>query len=210
VVATLDVLAKITLLMCLALVVIDPSWGNLAGKAPTARAVIYPLMACVVPLWWALRRPASPYPWLADLLLTYVGFSDILGNRLDLYDRVAWFDDLIHVVNTACVAAALVLVTMHQVAPFLPVLERAVALGLTAAVGWEVFEYLSFVAHSGELPTAYGDTVGDLVMGWLGTVAAALLVHFSWRSHLPVPRSGASVGDGTAARGAGISRVGSP
>ena len=35
---------------------------------------------------------------------------------------------------------------------------------------------------------AYADTVGDLVMGWFGTIAAALLVHLAWRSHMPTRR----------------------
>jgi hypothetical protein len=190
VIAVLDVLGKIVLLAFLIVVVIDPAWGNLAGKAPTARALTYPLMAFAIPLWWVARRPDSPYPWLPDLLLTFIGFSDILGNRLDLYDRVVWFDDWIHFMNTTCVAAALVLITMHRAVDLLPVLERSVALGMTAALGWELFEYFSFLTHSSELPTAYGDTIGDLVMGWFGSIAAGLLIHFFWRSHMPMPRPG--------------------
>jgi len=187
-VVVLDVLGKVALLSFISLVVIDPAWGNLAGKAPTTRALIYPLLAFAVPIWWTVRRFAAPYPWLPDLLLTFVGFSDILGNRMDLYDRVAWFDDFMHFADTACVAAALVLVTMHRTVSAVAVLERSVALGMTAALGWEVFEYASFVTHSGELPTAYADTLGDLVMGWFGTVAAALFVHCIWRSHMPMHR----------------------
>lgn len=187
-VAVLDLLSKVVLLSFLFLVVIDPEWGNLAVKAPTARALTYPLLAFAIPVWWAVRRSDAPYPWLPDLLLTLTGFSDILGNRLDLYDRVVWFDDWMHFANTTCVAAALVLVTMHRTVSGVAVLERSIALGMTAALGWELFEYASFVTHSTELPTAYGDTIGDLVMGWFGTIAAALLVHIVWRSHLLVHR----------------------
>lgn len=186
VVAALDVLGKVVLLAFLALVVIDPAWGNLVGKAPTARALTYPLLAFALPLWWTVRRPDSPYPWLADLLLTYVGFSDILGNRLDLYDHVVWFDDWMHLANTACLTAAMVLVTTHRTVSAVAVLERSVALGMTVALGWELFEYVSFVTGSPELPTAYADTIGDLMLGWLGTITAALLVHYAWRHHMPV------------------------
>ena len=187
-VAVLDVLSKVVLLTLLSLVVIDPEWGNLAGKAPTARALTYPMLAFAIPVWWAVRRSDAPYPWLPDLLLTFTGFSDILGNRLDLYDRVVWFDDWMHFADTTCVAAALVLMTMHRTVSGVAVLERSIALGMTAALGWELFEFASFVTHSSELPTAYGDTIGDLVMGWFGTIAAALLVHMAWRHHLPVHR----------------------
>ena len=186
-VAWLDVLAKVVLLGFLAVVVIDPEWGHLAGKAPTLRALTYPLLAFAVPLWWAVRRPGSPYPWLPDLLLTFTAFSDILGNRLNLYDRIRWFDDWMHFANSTAVTAALVLLTLHRTVSAVAVLERSVALGMTAALTWELFEYFSFLTRSTELPTAYADTVGDLALGWLGTIAAWLLVHHSWRHHLPPP-----------------------
>lgn len=63
------------------------------------------------------KHPTSrPYPWLADLLFTLSGFTDILGNRLDLYDRVWWFDDLIHLAVTLAVTAAFVLLTLDATA----------------------------------------------------------------------------------------------
>ena len=189
-VVCLDVLAKVVLLAFLAVIVIDPEWGHLTGKAPTARALTYPLLAFAVPLWWAVRRPGSPYPWLPDLLLTFAAFSDILGNRLNLYDRITWFDDWMHFACTAAVTAALVLLTMHRTVSSVAVLERSVALGMTAALTWEIFEYLSFVTRSTELPTAYADTIGDLTLGWLGTIAAWLLVHHAWRHHLSPPGTG--------------------
>ena len=183
--AGLDVLAKVVLLACMALVLVDPDWGNLDGKAPVQRALTYPLLAFAVPVWWTLRRSATRYPWLPDLLLTLAGFSDVLGNRLDLYDRITWFDDWMHFANITCVSAALVLLTLDRTASRTAVLERSLALGMTAAIVWELFEYLSFLTRSAELPTAYADTVGDLTLGWLGAVAAALLVHHVWRHHLP-------------------------
>jgi hypothetical protein len=146
------------------------------------------MLAFALPAWWTVRRPAGPYPWLSDLLLTFTGFSDILGNRLDLYDRIVWFDDWMHFANITCVTAALVLVTMHRTVSAVAVLERSVALGMTAALVWEVWEYLAFLTRSDELPTAYADTVGDLLAGWCGAVTAAVLVHHAWRHHLPEHR----------------------
>lgn len=184
-VAALDVLGKALLVAFLVVVLLDPEWGNLEGKAPTARALTYPLLAFAVPLWWQVRRPARAYPWLADLLLTLAAFSDILGNRLDLYDKVAWFDDVMHVAVITCISAALVLLTLHRTSSAVAVLERSVSLGMTAALAWELFELVSFVTRSAELPSAYADTLGDLLAGWVGTVLAALLVHHAWRPHLP-------------------------
>jgi hypothetical protein len=186
--AVLDLLSKVALLSFLVLVMLEPAWGNLTGKAPTARALTYPLVAFAIPAWWVLRRPHGPYPWLPDLLLTLIGFSDVLGNRLGLYDKIVWFDDWMHFMNVTCLAAALVLISMVRTVSLRPLLERSIALGMTAALGWEVFEYVTFLRYSTEVPTAYGDTIGDLVMGWFGTIAAALLVHLVWRSHLPAHR----------------------
>ncbi len=183
----LDVLGKAVLLVFLVVVLLDPAWGNLEGKAPTARALTYPLLAFAVPLWWQVRRPSGDYPWLADLLLTLAAFSDILGNRLDLYDQVVWFDDVMHVAVVTWIAAALVLLTMPRTSSAVAVLERSVALGMTAALAWELFELVAFVTRSAELPSAYADTLGDLLAGWCGSVLAALLVHHAWRHHLPPP-----------------------
>ena len=103
-VVLLDVTAKVVLVLALARVAVDPAWGNLEGKSPTTRAVTYPMLAFVVPVGHLWLRSGRPYPWVADLLVTLPAFSDILGNRFDLFDRVVWFDDLLHFVATGPLA----------------------------------------------------------------------------------------------------------
>lgn len=173
----LDVGAKAVLLFFLGMVAVDPAWGNLEGKAPLARALTYPLWAFVLPTAWLAFRWTPRFPWAADLCVTLTAFSDILGNRFDLYDRVSWFDDAIHFVATGLLAMAIVLLTTIRSTGVAEVLVRAVGVGITAALAWELWEYNSFVTRSDELPTAYADTLVDLMMGWLGAVTAALLVH---------------------------------
>jgi len=175
------VAAKLILVLSVMKVVGDPAWGHLEGKAPVARAVLYPLWAAAVPVFWLATRRASPYPWLADLLVTLTCFADVLGNRLDLYDSVVWFDDWMHLMNTALVSAAFVILTVPRSAPLGEVAEAAVSFGLTASLGWELFEYATFLTRSTEWTSAYSDTVGDLVLGWVGSVLAALLVSVAWR-----------------------------
>lgn len=170
----------------LMLVLLDPSWGNLEGKSPVLRAVLYPLVVAVVPLlWWRFARE-RPYPWLADLLATSVGFTDILGNRLDLYDSVVWFDDWVHFCNGAVAVSAALLLTTSRDSPFVIVLERGLAFGLSMAIGWEVVEYVSFLQqHATERSTAYSDTVLDLALGACGAVAAAIALHAAHRRGRP-------------------------
>jgi hypothetical protein len=55
----------------------------------------------------------------------------------------------------------------------------ALGFGATAAVIWEVGEYVAFVRHSPELQTAYTDTLGDLTLGTLGALLAGLTVYQS-------------------------------
>lgn len=171
-----DVAAKAVLLVLLAVVLVDPYWGNLEGKAPVTRALTYPLIAFAIPLWRLARPSSTRYPWTADLLLTVTGFTDILGNRLDLYDQVVWFDDWMHFMNTGLISAAVVLLSPPVSVRLLAYAERAVAAGLTAAVCWEIFEYYSFVTRSDEYPGAYSDTIGDLALGWCGSVTAAVVL----------------------------------
>ena len=146
------------------------------------RAVGYPLISFTLPfLWWTLWRERMSFPWLSDLLITLTCFSDILGNRMDLYDTVVWFDDLMHFANTGLLAAAFILLTLPRDIGFGRVLERALAFGATAAIAWELAEFFAFISKSTEREFAYADTLGDLSLGVAGAVVAAVVLHRSWR-----------------------------
>jgi hypothetical protein len=177
-----DVTAKVVLVWMLVSALIDPDLANLRDKAAEARAIGYPLLAFTVPaiwlLWWKER---ASFPWLADLMVTITCFSDILGNRMDLYDAVVWFDDWMHFANTGLLAGAVILLTLHRSTPFHRVVERALAFGATAAIAWELAEYVAFIRGGTERSFAYTDTLGDLVLGTLGSVVAAVLIHALWR-----------------------------
>lgn len=176
-VRAVNVAAKAGLLLLLLTAFLTPDYGHMRDKAALARAVAYPALALALPAWWAVAKKDRPFPWTADLLITVTCFSDILGNRLDLYDRLVWFDDWMHFVNTGMLAAAAVLLTLPAEASLAMTLERALAFGVTAAVAWEIAEYFAFLRMSSELPHAYADTLGDLGLGTLGAVCAAFAVH---------------------------------
>ncbi|MBD3916443.1 hypothetical protein [Nocardioides hwasunensis] len=180
---TANVLAKGLLVGMLFLAVLYPDQANLRDKAAGLRAVGYPLASFVVPvLWWTLWRDRISFPWLPDLLITITCFTDILGNRMDLYDTVWWFDDWMHFMNTGLLAAAFILLTLSREVGLGRVLERALAFGATAAIAWEVAEFFAFISRSTERRFAYADTLSDLSLGVLGAVVAAIVVHRSWRS----------------------------
>lgn len=181
-----DLVAKALLVVLVVGIALDPTWGNLEGKAPGTRAVVYPMLAAVVPVLHAVRvhrGHRGPYPWVADLLLTVIGFSDLLGNRLDLYDEVTWFDDAVHFADSALLAAAVLLLSGTDGAALGRRLEVAVASAMTASLAWELWEYYAFVTRSKEATTAYADMVGDMVLGWCGAVTAAVVVGLVEREH---------------------------
>ena len=180
---TATVFAKGGLVLLLVLALLYPDQGNLRDKAAGMRAVGYPLISFTVPLlWWTLWRDRISFPWVADLLITVTCFTDILGNRMDLYDTVLWFDDWMHFMNTGLLAAAFILLTLPRSTGFWRVLERGLAFGATAAIAWEVAEYFAFISRSSEREFAYADTLGDLSLGTAGAVLAAVAVHVLWRS----------------------------
>ncbi|MBW9204969.1 hypothetical protein KV097_03370 [Mumia sp. zg.B17] len=178
----LDVAAKGLLVLMLALALAFPQFGNLEDKGAGLRAIAYPMLAFTIPVIWHLYwRERASFPWLADLLVTITCFTDILGNRMDLYDTIVWFDDWMHFMNTGLLAGAVILLTLPRTATLGMTLERALAFGVTAAVVWELAEYFAFISKSAERHSAYSDTLGDLTLGTLGALVAAAAIHAAWR-----------------------------
>lgn len=175
---TANVAAKASLVLLLVLALLYPDQGQLRDKAAGMRAVGYPLVSFTVPLlWWTLWRDRMSFPWLPDLLITITCFTDILGNRMDLYDTVVWFDDWMHFMNTGLLVAALILLTLPHSSGMLRTVERALAFGATSAIAWELAEYFAFISRTSERTFAYGDTLGDLALGTAGAVVGGMVVH---------------------------------
>jgi hypothetical protein len=179
-----DVVAKSALVILLAAALVDPASGNMQDKAGGLRAVAYPLLSFTIPaLWWALWRDRVAFPWLADVMVTITCFTDILGNRLDLYDSTWWFDDWMHFMNNGLLAGAVILLTLPRGASLGALVERALAFGASAAIAWEIGEYFAFISnHSSEREFAYADTLGDLGLGTFGSLVAALVIWGCWRA----------------------------
>lgn len=174
--------AKAALILFLVLALLYPESGHLRDKAAGLRAVGYPMLSFTVPvLWWVFWRDRVSFPWVADLMVTLTCFTDVLGNRMDLYNTVVWFDDWMNFMNTGLLVTAVLLLTMHQNCDLASVVERALAFGATAAITWEILEYFAFISGSSERSFAYADTLGDLGLGTCGALAAAIAVHRMWQ-----------------------------
>ncbi|MEU8224768.1 hypothetical protein [Kribbella sp. NPDC048915] len=174
-------LAKVLLFGLLLSALIWPDLSGIKGKASTARLIVYPIGGMVLPLWWfaygrARSRIHRTFPWGADLLMTLPWLIDLIGNRLDLFDTVAWWDDAMHFVLWGFLTAGVLLAFAPRGLPRGLTVFVALGFGATAAVVWELGEYITFVRNSPELQTAYTDTLGDLALGTLGALLAGLIV----------------------------------
>src|SRR5512133_2844727 len=93
-----------------------------AGKAFGWRLVGYGVAALLVPAIWALRGRRGRYPYAIDTLFVLPFLIDTIGNALNLYDTIDWWDDANHFVNWAILTGAV-----------------AVALAPVIARRWELF-----------------------------------------------------------------------
>lgn len=175
--AVLDAAVKVGTVAVLAWAVLDPALPQFSGKAFMGRALAYPIALVILPIgWWIIGRPRVPFPVVADILFGLPFLIDVVGNALDLYDSIEWWDDANHLVNWALHTAAVGL--LLRSGPWGRWTRMALAIGwaATTAVAWELAEYVAFVPDSPEAATAYADTLGDLALGLVGGVVAAIVV----------------------------------
>ena len=171
-----DIAAKALLVALLVFGALNPDLAQFAGKAMTGRAIAYPLATMMVPVGWWLFARERPYPFAADLLITAPFLIDTVGNALNLYDSIGWWDDANHFMNWALLTAGFVLVVRWSNLTALVVGLLGIGFGATTAILWELMEYVTFIRNSPELATAYTDTLGDLGLGLAGSVTASALI----------------------------------
>jgi hypothetical protein len=180
-----DVAIKVATVVLLAWAVLNPDLPQFTGKAFTGRAIAYPIALLVLPAaWWLLGRPRGmAFPVGADILLGLPFLIDVVGNALDFYDAIEWWDDANHLVNWFLHTAAIGLLLRLGAWGMGTRAALAVGWAATTAILWELAEYVAFVPNSPEAATAYADTLGDLALGLIGGTVAAILV-----SRLPATR----------------------
>jgi hypothetical protein len=148
-----------------------------SGKAFGWRLVGYSIAALIVPAIWAARGRRSSYPFASDILFVLPFLIDTIGNALDLYDTIDWWDDANHFVNWALLSGALAAALARTHIRGTELFGLVVGFGGVTAILWEIGEYFAFIRHSSELATAYTDTLGDLTLGLSGsTLTAAISV----------------------------------
>jgi hypothetical protein len=170
----LDLGVKLSLVLLLAFGAFS-DLERFAGKAFGWRLLGYSVAALIVPAIWAARGRRRPYPFAADTLFVLPFLIDTLGNALDLYDSVDWWDDANHFVNWALLSGAVALTLLRTDVRRVELFSLVVGFGAVTAILWEIGEYFAFIRNSPELATAYKDTLGDLALGLSGTTLTAAI-----------------------------------
>ena len=146
-----------------------------AGKAFGWRLLGYSIATLLVPAIWAARGRRSTYPFVVDILFVLPFLIDTIGNALDLYDTIDWWDDANHFVNWALLGGAFAAALLRTHVKGAELFALIVGFGGVTAILWELGEYFAFIRNSPELTTAYTDTLGDLSLGLSGATLAATL-----------------------------------
>jgi hypothetical protein len=145
------------------------------------------MMLLVPAIWWLAvkrRHPDAEPPYVAFALIMLGFLVDTTGNSLDLYDSLVWWDDLNHFTNWFFLLSGIGLIIATDLKPRWAQLLLVTGLGCLLALGWELGEWYTFIRHGTELDTAYEDTLGDLTLGTLGSLTAALVL-LRWRRTRP-------------------------
>jgi hypothetical protein len=174
---------KIAALLLLAAAVAWPDLGGLKAKGIGVRAVAYPLGLAALPaIWWFSRqrtrtstRTWRPFSWAADICWSVPILVDLLGNRANLFDRIWWWDDVMHLTMHGLLTAG-VLLQVGRGLSRTQLVVAAMAFGGLSGLAWELGEYAAFMRFGVELSGAYQDTLGDLTLGMAGSVVAGAVV----------------------------------
>jgi hypothetical protein len=170
------------LVFLLLLPLLRPDMEQYAGKGMSWRVLVFPIAALIIPTLWRLTGARAPYPYLADNILVMAPLTDVLWNTLDTYDRISWWDNLNHLVNSVIFAGVIGLWAARYRLGAVTLFGVALGLGMTLQVLWEIGEYLTFLARSSDVANLYADTISDLAFDLLGSLVGAAFTVIAMRS----------------------------
>lgn len=174
-------LTKLTLYTLLVHFVLFNHLPQFQHKGFNFRLVFYPLATLLVPALFYLNKKfkkAGAYPHHIDFCISLVPAMDMLGNTIDFYDKITWWDDLMHVVGMVpwVMFFGFILARMTRYNKRL-LFMLTVGFGSTTNIIWELLEYMIFLRTSPtEFATGYNDTMGDMLLSLIGSFTGALLV----------------------------------
>lgn len=176
----LNLSAKVLLVALLVYALTMLDLPRMAGKAMLTRALLYPLSAVLVPVFWALRGRRAPYPHVADALLVSPFIVDVAGNVANLYNTFVWFDDAAHTITWMLLVLGVGSLILRLGLPPVNTAALCIGFGSVTHVLWEIIEFLLMKYGAAGLQLTYEDTIGDLALSLSGSVVAGLAT--GWRA----------------------------
>ena len=165
--------------------VFTPYWGYLAGQvALLGLAILFLEGRC-------MQKPllsASTYTIIAIAMTV-----DVLGTAGHMYDRLDFYDKIVHVMGTAAVTAVLHDVFAYRGLRRTPIRPYALAaiaatLGISVGVIWELYEYFGYAVFATARNGGVADTTYDLIFDAIGAISAAIIL--PWRLGESAPGDG--------------------
>jgi hypothetical protein len=173
---------KILLMGLLLHYVMNQDLPQYLNKGMSYRLALYPFGAFIGYFVYFIvritRRRKLAYPHFIDLLATFCITFDMLGNTLDLYNGIVWWDDFMHFFNTIpWVLIVGIALRSRTRLKRLNVAALTLGFGAISHTLWELGEYATFVPNNPlEGPSAYRDTMGDLALSLGGSFIGAILI----------------------------------
>lgn len=135
-----NLLVKAALLLAVVFMFAFSDLSQFEGKSLTYRAILYPLLAFLVPFLYFAKRLGRIYPGVFDLSLSFALTFDIVSNDLHYYGTWLHWDDFVHFFNSIPI--------MIVIAGPILALERRgrIALGFPLAVVFALTIYISLHA----------------------------------------------------------------
>lgn len=176
----LNIFLKITVLLLVIHALVYPDLAQYQNKGMEYRLIGYPLAVFAVVLYRYLfkKSKSTPYSYDTDILISVIIVLDMLGNALGFYGSIEWWDDVMHPVNCALLTVLIMRLTNKRIKD--PLIQRIAVVGIVTwlQVAWEIAEYATFVTtNTCEFPTAYRDTIGDLLLGQVGVLLTVQIIY---------------------------------
>ncbi len=179
-----NILLRLLMLYLLLETLLLPNDPRFVGKAiPVRNFIIVGSLSLVVPLIYFLNKRRKGYPFLLDFVYLSIFTFDMLGNSLNLYDTVWYFDIISHFHGTGAFAAVAYLIVLSRrqknvikLSDFELVLY-VFAISTLIHVALELQEYYTdvffgtrnVIGKNADIIQGMADTAHDLVAGFVGS-----------------------------------------
>ena len=153
------------------------------------RQAIFIIVIFILPyLAWKKKIPFKEFPFKIDAIILSPFFLDVIGNFSSYfilsYERWNFFDKIAHFWGSGVFTfLAFIILISHFYAKnkkiqIFSLFWLCFLIGIALEGIWEAWEYYYDFSHKTILVRGWGDTIGDVIAGFFGSLAVAGLCSF--------------------------------